>query len=56
LKKPGRPRRFTRAEIEHIQELYRKPGNSAPLLGRLFRCSAGTILRAVDGKMKANDD
>jgi hypothetical protein len=50
----GQPRKLTRAEIDQIRILYRK--YSAPQIGRLFRVSSGTVLRAVDGKIKASDE
>jgi len=46
----GRKKVLTPAQQEHIRELYRKPGMSAPMLGRLFRVSYTTILRVVSGK------
>jgi len=52
----GRPRKLTRAEIEQICVMYQRVGTSAPMLARLFGVSATTILRAVEGRLKASDD
>jgi hypothetical protein len=50
----GRKRRFTADEIAHIKALYHDPIRrlSADSIAKLFRCSAGTVLRAADGRLK----
>jgi DNA invertase Pin-like site-specific DNA recombinase len=54
----GRKRRFTREEIADMVRLYNDPRKplSAEAVGRLFRCSYTTVLRAADGKLKAKDE
>ena len=52
----GRPRQFTAAEIAHIREMYQRPGVSAPDIARLYRVSPTTILRAVEGRLRAIDE
>jgi hypothetical protein len=53
----GRRRQFTRAEIQNMKERYlqRDRPLSASQVGKLFRTSAGTVLRAAAGTLKAKD-
>lgn len=54
----GRPRKHTRAEIDHMRDLYyRKDENwSIGDIARFFRTSPALVNKAVDGTLKGKDD
>lgn len=54
----GRPLKHTRAEIDHMRDLYyRKDENwSIPAIARFFRTSTATVNKAIEGKLKASDE
>jgi hypothetical protein len=57
-RKRGRARKHTRAEIEHMRDLYfRKDENwSIGDIARFFRTSSSLVNKAVDGTLKGKDD
>ena len=57
-KRRGRPPKHTRAEIDHMRELYyRKDENwSIGDIARFFRTSPALVNKAVDGTLKGKDD
>lgn len=54
----GRKPKFTQAEIDHMKDLFTRKEKplSAVQIGRLFNCTNTTVLRAVEGKLKARKD
>ena len=49
MAKRGRKKVLTLEQQATICEMYRKPGMSADMIGRVFRVSPTTILRVVSG-------
>ena len=54
----GRKPKFTRSEIDEMREKYfcTNPTMTAKLVGIRCRVSAGTVLRAAQGKLRARDE
>ena len=57
-KRVGRPRRFTREEIDHMREMYycKTENWTTGAIARLFRTSTAMVNKAIDGKLKAKDE
>lgn len=54
----GRKPKSTRSEIDKMREMYfcTNPTMTAELVGRCCHVSAGTVLRAAQGKLRAKDE